>query len=116
MASSVTFFWVSHHISIFAENLEESPEFDPEYGTMSPKIPVFLQGLSLTYSKACCIAFNAHVNHITAAAAAPSKSCHGQKMSGVGNAQFWNRDATEVRGCVLAPVQNVSHMWRSPGC
>ena len=83
---------------------------------MSPKIPFFLRGLSLTYSKACCIAFNAHVNHITAAAAAPGKSCHGQRMSGVGNAQFWNRDATEVRGCVLAPVQNVSHMWPSPGC
>ena len=31
-------------------------------------------------------------------------------MSEVGNAQFWNRDATKLRGCLVAPVQNVSHL------
>ena len=45
-----------------------------------------------------CIAFNAHVNHIAAAAGAGAagKSCRGRRrMSGAGNAQFGNHDATK---------------------
>ena len=59
-------------------------------------------------------AFNAHVNHIACslAAAAPGKSRHGRKMSGVGNAQFWNHDATKVRCCVFA-AKSFSYMART---
>ena len=46
-----------------------------------------------------CVAFNAHVNHIAAAAGAGAagKSCRGRRrMSGAGNlAQFGNHDATK---------------------
>ena len=72
--------------------------------------------MGFPYSTAGCIAFNAHVNHIACslAAAAPGKSRHGRKMSGVGNAQFWNHDAT-IRCVVACLPQNLSHIWREHG-